>query len=104
MKKYMVYRAPEESERDLTKYELIGVEYGEDIYDVTDALIRAVTTDIIEDPAYAGCIDVCAHGPDRMPEIHRTKGYQYYLIGSFAMPNAGKNTLVEYSVIETEES
>ncbi len=74
------------------------------IYDVTDVLVHVVTTDLSEDPAYAGCFDVCAHGPERMQEFHRTKGDQYFMIGSLAMPGADENTLVEYSIIETEET
>ncbi|MDL2232010.1 carboxylate--amine ligase [Ruminococcaceae bacterium OttesenSCG-928-L11] len=104
MKKYMVYRAPGEADRDLGKHELVGVEYGEDIYAVTDALIRVVTTDIGENPEYAKGIDVCAYAPEPMQSFRRTKRYQYYMTGSVALPGTDKNTLVEYGVIEAEES
>lgn len=104
MKKYMIYREPEESEDDLGKRELIGVEYGEDISAVTGELIHTVTTDIYEDPTYAGCLNVCAYGPDITLDHHQTKGDQFFMIVSIEMPNTDENILVEYLVIETKEA
>ena len=103
MKKYTVYRAPGQPDRDMGKHELVGVEYGEDIYAATDALIRVVTTDIAENPAYTKGIDVCAYPPEPMQSFHRTKRYQYYMTGSVAMPGADHNTLIEYGIIEADE-
>lgn len=102
MKKYTVYRAPGQADRDLGKHELVGVEYGEDIHAVTDALVRVVTTDISENPEYAKGIDICAYAPEPQ-DFRRTKRYQYFMTGSVALPGADHNTLIEYGIVETEE-
>ena len=63
MKKYLIYRAPKEIDRDLSKHELVGVEYGEDIDAVTDTIIRTVTDDLSGNPEYSGS-EVFAYAPD----------------------------------------
>ena len=37
--KYLLYRSFGNLDKDVKKHELVAVEYGKDIYDVTDALI-----------------------------------------------------------------
>lgn len=101
MKKYAIYRAPKKVDRDLGKHELVGVEHGEDIYAATDAILRAVRTDLSENPEYEGC-DVAAYAPEPMDEAFRTKRYQYYVTGSVAPIRAAENILVDYGIIETE--
>lgn len=103
MKKYTIYRAPKQVDRDLGKHELVGVEYGEDIYSVTDALIRAVTADLSENPKYAGC-ETFAYAPESMKEFHRTERYQYFITGVVSPPVAEKNILIDYGIVETEEA
>jgi hypothetical protein len=98
MKKYTVYRAEGQADRNLNKHVLIAIEYGEDIDAATKAIIRAVETDLSEAPQYAGC-EVAAYPPERR-DFARTKRYQYYVTGIVAPPNAPENTLVEYGVIE----
>ena len=36
MNKYTIFRMPAEDDENYDQHELVGVEYGEDIYDVTD--------------------------------------------------------------------
>lgn len=38
--KYLLYRSFGNLDKDVKKHELVAVEYGKDIYDVTDALSR----------------------------------------------------------------
>ena len=92
--------APKQADRDLGKHELVGVEYGEDIYDTTDALIRAVCDDLSGNPEYSGS-EVYAYAPEPMQSFHRTKRYQFYMTGVISPSYAEKNTLVDYGIIET---
>ena len=39
--KYLLYRSFGNLDKDIKKHELVAVEYGKDIYEVTDALIKA---------------------------------------------------------------
>ena len=41
MNKYKIFRMPSEDDENYDQHELIGVEYGEDIYEATDRLIEA---------------------------------------------------------------
>ena len=40
--KYLLYRSFGNLDKDIKKHELVAVEYGKDIYEVTDALIKAL--------------------------------------------------------------
>ena len=44
--KYLLYRSFGNLDKDVKKHELVAVEYGKDIYDVTDALIKAAADDL----------------------------------------------------------
>ncbi len=101
MKKYMIYRAPGKVDRDLGRHELVGVEYGSDIWDVTDDLIRAVCDDLSGNPEYEHC-EVYAYAPENAPEYFRTKRYQYWMDGIVSPPAAKTNTVISYGIIETE--
>lgn len=98
MKKYTVYRSEGKADRNLNKHALIAIEYGEDIDAATDHILRAVKDDLSENPRYAGC-DVTAYAPEERTHA-RTKRYQYYVTGAVMPPNAPKNILVDYGVIE----
>lgn len=103
MKKYLIYRAPKGIDRDLSKHELVGVEYGENIDAVTDTIIRAVTDDLSGNPEYAGC-EVFAYAPEPMETSKRTRRYQYHVTGVVSPVSAKENILVNYGIIEREET
>ena len=44
--KYLLYRSFGNLEKDVKKHELVAVEYGKDIDDVTDVLIKAAADDL----------------------------------------------------------
>ena len=48
--KYILYRSLGNLDNQVKKHELVAVEYGSDIYEVTDALVRDVTDDLAEIP------------------------------------------------------
>lgn len=101
MKKYMIYRAPKKVDRDIRQHELVGVEYGEDIDAVTDALIQVVCDDLSGNPAYERC-EVYAYAPEDVPSYFRTKRYQYHMDGIVSPPVAETNTVVSYGITETD--
>ncbi len=105
MKKYLIYRAPKEIDRDLSKLELVGVEYGADIDTVADAIIRVVTDDLSGNSEYAGC-DVFAYVPEPMNESKRTRQYQYqyHVTGVVSPVSAKENILINYGITEREET
>ena len=44
--KYILYRAPHGLDKNVRQHELIAVEYGKNIFDVTDSLIRDAADDL----------------------------------------------------------
>ena len=53
--KYLLYRSFGNLEKDVKKHELVAVEYGKDIDDVADALIKAAADDLAGMPEYERC-------------------------------------------------
>lgn len=103
MKKYTIYRAPNKVDRDLSKHELVGVEYGADIEAAANAIIRVIKDDLSENPEYAGC-EVSAYAPEPMEDYKRTRRYQYSATGVVLPISAKENILVEYGIVEQEET
>lgn len=100
--KYTLYRSFGKLGNDIMKYELTAVEYGADIYCVTDALIRDVTEDLAEMPEYAGC-ETTAFAPEPVQSFHNAKRYSYVMMGQVLPPNAPQNILIDYGIIEENE-
>ena len=50
--KYVLYRSFGSIDKDVRKHELVAVEYGKDINEVTDALIKAAANDLAGMPEY----------------------------------------------------
>ena len=61
--KYVLYRSLGNLDNQVKQHELVAVEYGSDIYEVTDALVRDVTDDLAEIPEYHGCVTT-AYAPE----------------------------------------
>ena len=87
--KYILYRSFGDLDKDIKKHELVAVETGRNIDDVTDALIKAVA-----DAAYA---------PEPIKDYRKVRRYQYEMMGIVYPPNADKNILIDYGVVEAEE-
>lgn len=100
--KYILYRSFGDLDRQVKKHTLVAVEYGRDIYDVADALVRDVTDDLAEMPEYAGC-DTTAFAPEPIHCTRRVKRYKYEMLGKILPPHASKNILVDYGIVEATE-
>ena len=99
MKKYTIFSMPDEDDENYDQHELIGVEYGSDIFDATDRLIAAVCDDLSENPEYAHC-RVWAYPPE---ELTGSERYQYELSGIVSPPVAETNTVVPYGIMEADD-
>ena len=75
--KYLLYRSFGNLDKDVKKHELVAVEYGKDIYDVTDALIKAAADDL------AGLSDE--------------------MTGIVYPTHADKNILIDFGIVEEAE-
>ena len=95
--KYVVYRSPGQLGQNVKKHELVAVEYGESIHDVTMELIKDVIDELKEDKAFKGC-DATAMAPKRVWE--NAHPYQYVITGIVVPPHAKQNILIEFGEIE----
>lgn len=100
--KYKLFRSPGDLDKSVLKHELVAVEIGGSIEEVTDALIRAVRDDLAEMPEYAHC-ETAAYVPEPVQEHRRVRRYQYEMMGIVYPRYAEKNILIDYGVIEEAE-
>lgn len=100
--KYLLYRSFGDLDRDVKKHELVAVEYGNDIDGVTEALIKAASDDLAGMPKYEHC-ETAAYAPEPIKDFRKVRRYQYEMMGIVYPPNAEKNILVDFGIIETEE-
>ena len=99
--KYKLYRSFGNLDKNVLKHELVAVEYGQDIFAVTDALIKDVRDDLSEMPEYKGC-EATAYAPEPVRMCRRVKRYAYEMTGVVSPAYAEKNILVDYGIIEEE--
>ena len=77
--KYILYRSYGNIENEDRKHELVAVEYGKDIYEATDSLIRAVSDDLSEMSEYVGC-KTTAFAPEMIQSFFKVKKYKYVIV------------------------
>jgi len=84
--------------------ELIAVEYGADIYAVTDNLIRAIVDDLTNTDEFKG-YGVTADVPDHPDVLSVYTDMEFtYAMQGIAMPVYGEeNLLVDFGIIEKDE-
>lgn len=100
MKKYQVYRSLVKLDKDVKKHELIAVEYGKDIYAVTDALINAVRNDAIGLEKYQKFYDAQVYEPEPVDGQVRVKRYAYVMMAVLAPEYGEKNDIIDYGITE----
>lgn len=74
--KYILYRSLGSIDKEVKKHELIAVEIGCGIDEVTDALIKDVADDLSAMPEYQHC-ETAAFAPEPVEDFRRVKRYQY---------------------------
>lgn len=62
--KYILYRSLGDLDKAVKKHELVAVETGKNIDDVTDALVKAAADDLAGMPEYERC-ETAAYAPSR---------------------------------------
>ena len=92
--KYILYRSFGNLDKDIKKHELVAVE--------TDALIKAVADDLAGMPEYEHC-ETAAYAPEPVKDFRKVRRYQYEMTGIVYPPNADKNILIDYGIVEAEE-
>lgn len=103
MKKYKLYRSFGDLDKDVTKHELVAVEYGNTIIEAEDALIKAVADDLAGDPEYAGC-ETSAYAPEPVKSFRKVKRYDYEMMGIVYPPYGDTNVLIDFGIVEESES
>ena len=100
--KYMLFRSLGTLDEQVELHSLVAVEYGDDIFDVTPALIRAVNDELSNSPEYAKC-QTWADEPEEISEEKLAGLYDYIMMGVVSPPNAPENILIEFGIVEANE-
>lgn len=100
--KYVLYRSFGSIDEDVKKHELVGVEYGRNIDEVTDALVKDAAENLAVTPEYGRC-ETSAYAPEPIKEFRRVKRYQYEMMGIVYRPRSDKNVFTDFGVVEAEK-
>ncbi len=100
--KYILYRSLGDLDKAVKKHELVAVEIGKNIDGVADALIKAAADDLAGMPEFEHC-ETAAYAPEPIKDFRKVRRYQYEMTGIVYPPNADKNILIDYGIVETEE-
>lgn len=100
--KYILYRSFGNLDKDVRKHELVAVEYGQDIYAVTDALIKAAADDLAGMPEYEK-FETAAFAPEPIKDFRKVKRYAYEMTGIVYPTHADKNILIDFGIVEEAE-
>lgn len=100
--KYILYRSFGNLDKDVKKHELVAVEYGQDIYSVTDALIKAAADDLAGMPEYEK-FETAAFAPEPIKDFCKVKRYAYEMTGIVYPTHADKNILIDFGIVEEAE-
>ena len=97
--KYILYRSFGNLDKDVKRHELVAVEYGQDIYSVTDALIKAAADDLAGMPEYEK-FETAAFAPEPIKDFRKVKRYAYEMTGIVYPTHADKNILIDFGIVE----
>lgn len=100
--KYILYRSFGNLDKDVKRHELVAVEYGQDIYAVTDALIKAAADDLAGMPEYEK-FETAAFAPKPIKDFRKVKRYSYEMTGIVYPTHADKNILIDFGIVEEAE-
>ena len=101
--KYILYRSFGDLDKAVKKHELVAVETGKNIDDVTDALIKAAADDLAGMPEYERC-ETAAYAPEPTKDFRKVRRYQYEMTGIVYPPNADKNILIDFGIVKKENN
>ena len=101
--KYLLYRSFGNLDKDIKKHELVAVEYGKDIYEVTDALIKAAADDLAGMPEYEK-FETAAFAPERTKDFREVRRDAYEMTGIVYPTHADMNILIDFGIVEEAEN
>ena len=103
MMKYKLFRSPGDLDKSVLKHELVAVENGSSLDEVTAALIHAVRDDLAEMPEYAHC-ETAAYAPEPVKSFRRVRRYRYEMLGIVYPKYAEENILIDYGIVEEKDA
>ena len=77
-------------------------------YSITDSIVRikplikAAADDLAGMPEYERC-ETAAYAPESIKDFRKVRRYQYEMTGIVYPPNADKNILIDFGIVETQE-
>ena len=80
----------------------MAVEFGTDIYEVTEALVEAAAQDLAGMPEYEGC-QTAAYAPELLKPFRKVKRYDYEMTGIVYPAHGDENILIDYGIVEKAE-
>ena len=83
--KYKLYRSFGNLDKDVKKHELVGVEFGKDIDEVADALIRAAADDLAGMPEYESYVYFNFDEEDELKSIFEANKNPHRIIELLSM-------------------
>ena len=103
MKKYKVFRAVSGIGENVNGHELIAVEYGKDVYDATDRLIKAAKDDALGLDKYQKGFSAAVYAPRLLEDCNEDNQYTYSIMAVLCPEYGEENDLIDYGIIEEDE-
>ena len=100
--KYLLYRSFGNLDKAVKKHELVAVEYGKDIYEVTDALIKVASDELAVLPEYV-MFETASFAPEPIKSYRRVKCYAYEMTGIVYPTHGDENILIDFGIVEEAE-
>lgn len=102
MNKYKLYRSFGNIDKHVKKHELIAVEYTENIYNITNLLIKLVKDDLEFLTEYNKGCSANVYAPEPIEVFRKVKRYKY-IIKSTLFPSCfGECIFIEYGITEEQ--
>ena len=101
--KYVLYKSNGKLNKEIKKHELIGVEFGEDIYSVENQLKKDIKDDLIESGYIESAEDIFIGGAVPSAVYGPAKRYRYGMEATFTV-GLDKSRTVEFGIKEVEEA
>jgi hypothetical protein len=98
MNKYIIYRTPGDLTKDVSGHELVGVEYGRDVFDAERDILDAIRADASGTPGFEGC-EVMVFEPEKV-EGWRKSRYRYEVTVLLGHDNLPQNEIIPYGILE----
>ena len=105
MNKYKVFRSFNSLDEDITNHELVAVEYGKNIDEITKKLVNLVRQDSEALPEYSEKYTAQVYAPEDISQYRKAKRYKYSICAVLFPESSGyteepPGKRIEYGVVE----